>query len=60
MDTQDIINLGRRAKYETQDYINRHLNDRAKGWPKLCLCYLTNAWSGRPVLRTNCNLERQT
>ncbi|UCE47290.1 MAG: hypothetical protein JSW47_17005, partial [Phycisphaerales bacterium] len=34
MDTQEIINMGRRAKSETEDFINRHLNDRAKGWPK--------------------------
>jgi len=34
MDTQDIINIGRRAKSETEAFINRYLNDRAKGWPK--------------------------
>jgi hypothetical protein len=33
MNTQDIINMGRKAKSETEDFINRHLNDRAKGWP---------------------------
>ena len=38
MDSQDIIRTGRRAKSETEAFINRYLNDRAKGWPKLCLC----------------------
>ena len=38
MDTQEIIKIGRRAKTETETFINRHLNDRAKGWPKICLC----------------------
>lgn len=33
MDSQDIIKIGDRAKSETEDFINRHLNDRAKGWP---------------------------
>jgi hypothetical protein len=33
MDTQDIINMGHKAKSETEDFINRHLNNRAKGWP---------------------------
>ena len=39
MDSQDIIRIGRRAKLETEAFINRHLNDRAKGWPK------TSFWS---------------
>ncbi|TKJ35947.1 MAG: hypothetical protein CEE38_13120 [Planctomycetes bacterium B3_Pla] len=34
MDSQDIIRIGRRAKLETEAFINRHLNDRDKGWPK--------------------------
>ena len=38
MDAQDIIKVGRKAKSETEAYINRYLNDRAKGWPKLCFC----------------------
>ena len=38
MDAQDIIKIGRKAKNETEAYINRYLNDRAKGWPKLCFC----------------------
>jgi len=60
MDTQDTINLGHKAKYETEDYINRHLNDHAKGWPKLCLCCSTSAWPNRSELPTKCNLKRQT
>jgi len=38
MDAQDIIKVGRKAKSETEVFINRYLNDRAKGWPKLCFC----------------------
>ena len=38
MDAQDLIKIGRKAKNETEAYINRYLNDRAKGWPKLCFC----------------------
>jgi len=38
MDAQDLIKIGRKAKSETEAFINRHLNDRAKGWPKLCFC----------------------
>jgi len=38
MDAQDILQIGRKAKSETEAFINRHLNDRAKGWPKLCFC----------------------
>ena len=37
MDSQDLIKVGHRAKSETEAFINRHLNDRAKGWPKNCL-----------------------
>jgi hypothetical protein len=38
MDAQDIIQVGRKAKSETESFINRYFNDRAKGWPKLCFC----------------------
>jgi hypothetical protein len=38
MDAQDIIKISRKAKSDTEAYINRYLNDRAKGWPKLCFC----------------------
>ena len=37
MDSQDINNIGHKAKSETEAFINRHLDDRAKGWPKNCL-----------------------
>ena len=37
MDSQDLIKIGNRAKSETEAFINRHLNDHAKGWPKNCL-----------------------
>ena len=33
MDSQDIIKIGHKAKSETEAFINRHLNDKAKGWP---------------------------
>ena len=33
MDSQDLIKIGHRAKNETEAFINRHLNDLAKGWP---------------------------
>jgi hypothetical protein len=36
MDSQDIIRISHKAKTETEAFINRHLNDQAKGWPKLC------------------------
>jgi hypothetical protein len=42
MDSQDIIRISRKAKTETEAFINRHLNDHAKGWPKLCLCCSEN------------------
>ena len=38
MDTKDAVKLGRSAKRETEDFINRHLSNNAKGWPKLYLC----------------------
>jgi len=47
MDSQDIIRISHRAKNETEVFINRHLNDRAKGWPKLCLCRSADTWSDR-------------
>jgi len=47
MDSQDIIRISRRAKNETEAFINRHLNDRAKGWPKLCLCRSTDNWTAQ-------------
>ena len=47
MDTQDIVNIGRRAKSETEAFINRHLNDRAKGWPKTTFWGSTYAGSSQ-------------
>jgi len=38
MDTQELIKISRKAKSDTEAFINRYLNDRAKGWPKLCFC----------------------
>jgi hypothetical protein len=38
MNTQDIINLGHKARIETEAFINRHLNDEAKSWPIVCHC----------------------
>jgi len=38
MDSQDINKTGYKAKNETEDFINRYINDSAKGWPKICLC----------------------
>jgi hypothetical protein len=34
MDSQDLTKIGNKAKDETEAFINRHLNDLAKGWPK--------------------------
>jgi hypothetical protein len=36
MDSQEIIKTGRKAKSETEAFINRYLNDQAKGWPRVC------------------------
>jgi len=38
MNSQDIIRLSREAKSETEAFINRYIDDRAKGWPKSFLC----------------------
>jgi len=38
MDAQDLIKISGKAKSETEAFINCYLNDRAKGWPKLCFC----------------------
>ena len=38
MDAKDLIKIDSKAKSETEAFINRYLNDRAKGWPKLCFC----------------------
>ena len=36
MDAKELIKIDSKAKSETEAFINRYLNDRAKGWPKLC------------------------
>lgn len=38
MNEHDTMVIGHRAKLETEAFINEHLNDPAKGWPKTCLC----------------------
>ena len=51
MDSQDIIRTGHKAKSETEAFINRYLNDQAKGWPRACLCSPVYAGypQGRPA-----------
>ena len=34
---EDVILLGRKAKDETEDFINRHFENQTKGWPKIRL-----------------------
>jgi hypothetical protein len=34
---EDVILLGRKAKDETEDFINRHFENQTKGWPKVRL-----------------------
>ena len=41
MDSKDVLKIRYNAKSETEAFINRHLNDGAKGWPKRC--------AGRPA-----------
>jgi hypothetical protein len=36
MDLQELVNTGRKARKETEDFINRYLHDRAKEWPVIC------------------------
>jgi hypothetical protein len=38
MNTQDIMKIGRKARIETEAFINRHINDEAKRWPIICPC----------------------
>lgn len=37
MEHEDVILLGRRAKDETEDFINRYFENQTKGWPKVRL-----------------------
>jgi len=46
MNSQDIIRTGHKAKSETEAFINRYLNDQAKGWPRACLC--SSVYMGYP------------
>ncbi len=34
---EDVILLSRKAKDETEDFINQHFENQTKGWPKVCL-----------------------
>jgi hypothetical protein len=38
MNSQDIAKIGHKVKRETEAFINRYINDQAKGWPILCHC----------------------
>ena len=42
MDSKDIIVISQRAKSETEAFINCHLDDHAKGWPKISLSGLND------------------
>ena len=35
MDSQDVAKISHKAKRETEAFINHHINDRAKGWPRI-------------------------
>ena len=35
MKNEDVILIGRKAKDETEDFINRHFENHTKGWPKI-------------------------
>jgi hypothetical protein len=35
MNNEDVILLGRKAKDETEDFINQHFENQTKGWPKV-------------------------
>jgi hypothetical protein len=37
MNSQELNKVGNKAKSEMEAFINRHLNDRAKGWPTASL-----------------------
>jgi hypothetical protein len=37
MNNEDVILLGREARDETEDFINRHFENQNKGWPKVRL-----------------------
>jgi len=33
MDSEELANLGQKARRETEAYINRHLHDHTQRWP---------------------------
>jgi len=51
MNSQDIIKTSRKAKSETETFINRYLDDQAKGWPRICLAgsVCTGGSQGRQI-----------
>ena len=36
MNSQDLTTVGRKARRETEDFINHYIQDRGKGWPVFC------------------------
>jgi len=36
MDSHEATRLGHKAKRETEAFINNYINDRDKGWPRVC------------------------
>jgi hypothetical protein len=49
MNSQDVIRISYNAKSETEAFINRYLNDQAKGWPRVCL--FSPVYAGYPQSR---------
>jgi hypothetical protein len=44
MNSKDIARIGHKVKLETEAFINRYINDQAKGWP--ILCHYGSAYNG--------------
>jgi hypothetical protein len=38
MDSPDVVRVSRKAKRETEAFINNYINDQAKGWPRVRTC----------------------
>jgi hypothetical protein len=36
MDYQEFINMGQKARRETEDFINHHIHDQRRKWPVIC------------------------
>lgn len=36
MNSRDTDIIGHKARRETEEFINQHIHDRAKGWPVSC------------------------